>query len=145
MALTLREPPRGSGAFTSWKSDRDRVQMPSTDITIDRSEPGVAILCLTGEHEVYSTPRVARELDAVVAEGLSLVVDLTHADFLDSTLVVALLRARKEAEKRGARFAVVLDDSTGWSVRRLFDLTGLERVFEVTQDRERAVAAVRAA
>lgn len=119
--------------------------MPPSDITIDRSEPGVAIVCLRGEHEAYSTPRVSAELEALVGEGLPVVVDLTEAEFLDSTIVAALLRARQDVEERGRRLAIVLDDSTGWSVHRLFDLTGLEQVFEVEPDRARAVATVRAA
>ena len=119
--------------------------MRTADITIDRSEPGVAVIALTGEHEAYSTPRVAGGLEALVGEGLAVVVDLTQAEFLDSTIVAALLRAHREAEARGQRFAVVLDDSTGWSVRRLFELTGLQEVFAVAPDRAGAVAAVRAA
>jgi anti-sigma B factor antagonist len=117
----------------------------TTSIRIDRSEPGVAILELRGEHETYSTPRVEADLDALLAEGASIVVDLSTATFLDSTVVAALLRALREAESRGIGFAVVLDDTTGWSVRRLFDLTGLQTVFEVAPDRKRAIAAARAA
>lgn len=119
--------------------------MRTADIVIDRSEPGVAVLALKGEHETFSTPRVAGDLEALLGEGVSVVVDLTEAEFLDSTIVAALLRAHKDAQTRGLRFAVVLDDSTGWSVRRLFDLTGLQEVFAVSPDRAGAVAAVRAA
>jgi hypothetical protein len=39
--------------------------------------------------------------------------------------------------------AIVLDDSTGWSVRRLFEVTGLETVFQIAGDRAAALAAVR--
>lgn len=110
---------------------------------MDRGEPGVAIVALRGEHETFSAHKIASTLESLLDEGVAVVVDLTEADFLDSAVVGALLRTRVEAIAREAKLAIVVDDTTGWAVRRLFEITGLGSIFEVTPTRDAAVAAVR--
>lgn len=102
----------------------------------------MAIVAVRGEHETFSAPRLAAEIEGLLGEGLAIVVDLSEADFLDSTVVSVLLRARFDARERGSKLAIVVDDSTGWAVRRLFQVTGLDEIFEIADDREKAIAAV---
>jgi anti-sigma B factor antagonist len=109
-------------------------------VEIDRSEPGVAIVSLIGEHELYSVLEVERALDRAIHEGLAIVVDLSGTEFLDSSVVAILLRAREEAHVEGASFALVIDDSTGKSVRQLFEITGLATIFRVASSRAEALA-----
>lgn len=115
--------------------------MSPNEIAVDRSEDGVAVLSLVGEHEALTAPRLDRELSALLVEGTPVVVDLTNTSFVDSTIVSVLLRAREDAQAQGTKFALVLDDSTAWAVRRLFDVTGLESVFAVGSSRDEALAA----
>jgi hypothetical protein len=53
--------------------------------------------------------------------------------------VTVLLRARDDAQGRSLRFALVIDDSTGWPVRQLLDLTGLVSVFPIARTRDDAI------
>lgn len=100
----------------------------------------MAIVSLVGEHEAYSADQIGDTLDEALTDGLAVIVDLTQADFLDSAAVTALLRARDHAQRRSLRFALVVDDSTGWPVRQLLDLTGLVSVFPIAQSREDAIS-----
>jgi anti-sigma B factor antagonist len=109
-------------------------------VEVDQSEEDVAIVSLIGEHELYSVLDVERALDNAIQEGRSVVVDLSRAEFLDSSVVAILLRAREEAHVQGASFALVIDDSTGQSVRQLFEITGLATIFRVASSREEALA-----
>jgi anti-anti-sigma factor len=109
-------------------------------VEVDRSEEGVAIVSLIGEHELYSVVEVEHALDRAIRAGLTVVVDLSHAEFLDSSVVAILLRAREEAHVEGSGFALVIDDSTGQSVRQLFEITGLATIFRVASSREEALA-----
>jgi anti-anti-sigma factor len=109
-------------------------------VEVDQSEEDVAIVSLIGEHELYSVLEVERALDNAIQEGRSVVVDLSRAEFLDSSVVAILLRAREEAHVQGASFALVIDDSTGQSVRQLFEITGLATIFRVASSREEALA-----
>jgi anti-sigma B factor antagonist len=109
-------------------------------IDIDRRVPDMAIVSLVGEHETYSADQIDRELQSALAEGLAVIVDLTETEFVDSSVVSALMRARDEAQRLRIRFALVVDDSTGWPVRQLLELTGLVSVFPIAESRDDAIA-----
>lgn len=109
-------------------------------IHIETAEPGVAMVSLLGEHDAHSAPRLSRHLAVLLYEGYSIVIDLSETSFIDSTVVSALLQARREAEELGLRFGLVLDDTTGWSVRRLLELTRLDKVFSISGPPRRALA-----
>ena len=114
--------------------------MSARKVDIDRSERGVAIVTLTGEHATYTAEKLGRELEALLEEGCGVVVDLTDATFLDSSVVAVILAARAIAAERGLKFALVMHDHTGPAVRRLFELTGLRSVLTVTSSRDAALA-----
>lgn len=109
-------------------------------IEVDRGEPGAAIIALVGEHEDFSVPQLERALDDAVRDRLSVVVDLAQAEFISSTIVAILLRAREEAHVTGCRFSVVIDDTTGQAVRRLFEITGLGAILPLAASRTEALA-----
>jgi anti-anti-sigma factor len=94
------------------------------DITVTVADDR-ATVALTGEHEAYSADRLARRLAALIDEGASITVDLTHAEFIDSTVVGTLIAARRRAEEAGLGFEFRLGDETGWPVRRLLEVIGL--------------------
>jgi len=100
----------------------------------------MAIVSLVGEHETFSAEQIQKTLDDAINDGLAVIVDLTQTDFLDSAAVGVLLRARDNAQRRSLRFALVIDDSTGWPVRQLLDVTGLISVFPIAETREDAIA-----
>jgi anti-anti-sigma factor len=112
----------------------------NNDIDVDRRVPGVAIVALVGEHEAYSAPAVEHELQGALAAGSAVIVDLTRTEFLDSSVISVLLRAREDAQGNGTRFALVIDDTTGWAVRQLLEMTGLTEVFPIARTTDDAIA-----
>jgi anti-sigma B factor antagonist len=108
-------------------------------LQVDTTEPGVAIVVLEGEHELFSAPKLQRQLDGLIGEGLALVIDLTETTFLDSSVVAVLLRARERADEAGVPFSIVIDDSTGEPVRRMFEITGLASILPVVHSRAEAL------
>jgi anti-anti-sigma factor len=117
----------------------------SDGIDVWRAEPGVAIFGLPGEHDDYTSPKLARELATALEEGLNVVVDLRQTTFLDSTSVATLLVARRKADERDLDLAVVIDDVTAWPVRRLFELAHLADVLPILPGVDAAIARTRAA
>jgi anti-sigma B factor antagonist len=91
-----------------------------------------AVVALRGEHEAYTADKLARQLGALVEEGVSIAVDLRQATFIDSTVVGVLLAARRGAAAEGLGFELVLGEETGWAVRRMLDVTGLHSQFDVS-------------
>jgi anti-anti-sigma factor len=114
--------------------------MSNRNVVIDRSEPGVAIVALTGEHETFTAEKLRHELHALIDEGRTIVVDLSETTFLDSAVVGVILEARGEAQSRGVKFALVMDDNTGPAVQRLFELTGLSAFLPIADSRDAALA-----
>ncbi|HEY6961820.1 MAG TPA: STAS domain-containing protein [Gaiellaceae bacterium] len=90
-----------------------------------------AVVTLRGEHEAYTADKLARQLTALLEEGLPVSIDLRDATFIDSTVVGVLIAARRRADERGLAFEMVLGRSTGWPVRRMLEITGLEEQLHV--------------
>jgi len=88
---------------------------------------------LIGEHELYGALKLQERIDALIAQDLSIVIDLTQTVFLDSSIAGVLLRAQKLAEANGLDYKVVLSESTGEPVRRMFEITGLSQIFPIVE------------
>jgi anti-sigma B factor antagonist len=108
--------------------------MSARDLIIQRLENDVAVVSLVGDHDTFSADRVAREVHALLDEGFDVQIDLREATFVDSTTVGALIEAHRHALELGRRFMVVIGDTTGWAVRRLFELTQLDSYLTLSGD-----------
>jgi anti-sigma B factor antagonist len=104
--------------------------MSANDLSVTL-EGARARVSLRGEHEAFSADRLSRQLDALLAEGVDVTVDLTAAEFVDSTVIGVLLAARHRAGESGRGFVLELGERTGWPVRRLLEVTGLRDHFDV--------------
>ena len=102
-------------------------------LSVDTRVPGVALVSLSGEHELYSAHGLQERIESLLDDGLSIVIDLTEAVFLDSSIVAVLLKAQKLASERGRDYSVVLGESTGDPVRRMFEMTGLAHVLPIVE------------
>jgi anti-anti-sigma factor len=112
-------------------------------VTTDRSDPAVAILELSGEHDGFTARRIESELAQLHDAGLPVVVDLLGASFVDSSTLSELLTARRHAEESDLGFVLVLDEVTGLQVHRIFTTTGLDSAFVVASTRAEAVGLAR--
>lgn len=99
--------------------------MPPQSISVNVRDDH-AVVTLVGEHEAYSADKLARQLSALLAEGLGVSVDLRHATFIDSTVTGVLLATARRAAAKNVPFRLQLGTETGWPVRRLLEVTGLE-------------------
>jgi anti-sigma B factor antagonist len=97
---------------------------------------GALVVRLTGELDLYNAP-VLREtlLECAARSPRRLVVDLTEVTFVDSTVLGALVEVRS---KLGSRDGLVLA-APGLETRRALEVSGLERLFEVTETLEGAL------
>ena len=102
-------------------------------VSVDLRVPGIALVSLNGEHELYDALKLRERFRALFDEGLSVVVDLTETVFVDSSIVGVLLDAKELAAERGADYSVVRGETTGESVRRMFDITGLGGILPVVE------------
>jgi anti-anti-sigma factor len=106
---------------------------PMDRVFLDTRVPGVALVALAGEHELYGAVKLQEQIDALIADGLSIVIDLTESVFLDSSIVAVLLRTQKLAASSGVDYRVVLGKSTGTPVRRMFEITGIWDILPIVE------------
>jgi anti-sigma B factor antagonist len=113
----------------------------SDDFRIDEEHVGSAtvLLAIHGEADMRIASELKDRLGEVIDDGpVAVVLDLTDATFLDSTALGVLLGAMKRLRARGGRFRVVAPRS---EIRRIFEMTLLDRVFELDLSRRDALAA----
>lgn len=103
---------------------------------------GGAVLAISGEVDVYSAPAFRERIFQMLASDPSLVIDLTGLSFIDSTGLGVLVAGRNRALEHGGAVAFVCTQDR---VLKLLRITGLDSVFDVHADVEKAVAGLRAA
>lgn len=96
------------------------------------------VMSVHGEIDLYTVPRLQRELANVLASGeaVRLVVDLSGVDFCDSTGVNVLLAAHRQSREQGGDLELAAPRP---AVRKILQVTGLEAVFTVTDNPAHAV------
>jgi anti-sigma B factor antagonist len=114
-------------------------------IELDRTDDGIVIVAVEGEHDIYTASALREQIDDAFRGGTAVVIDLSDASFLDSSILRALLGARNQAEEQASGFAVALDGSKAPAVQRILEVTGLLKVLPVLPGREQAVDAARRA
>lgn len=110
------------------------------EIALERTDAGLAVLAIKGEHDLSTAPVLRQRLDGVIAEGAPIVVDLSPASFIDSSILGVILDARRRAEAEGLGFAVSHANGPD-PVGRVLDITGLRSELPVHAGREQAATA----
>ena len=111
------------------------------EVRTELAGEGTAIVVLTGEHDLGTVPQVREAFEGAAADGKAIVVDLCATTFVDSSILGAVLEARRGAEGGARGFAVACDGSAE-PVRRVLEVTGLAEELPVHPTREAALAAV---
>jgi anti-sigma B factor antagonist len=110
------------------------------ELALERKDQGVAVLTISGEHDLSTAPNLRRRLDALIEEGAATVVDLSPATFIDSSILGVILDERRRAAEARLGFAVVSSNGSN-AVDRVLEVTGLRNELPVHARREEAVAA----
>jgi len=113
-------------------AEYDVVRMESAD--------DVSIIDLTGEADLRSTRDLRACLDELAAKpGSRVLVDLTHATFIDSSTLGALAFSAKAFAGGAPRFAVVCPPG---DIHEMFELTALDRIVPLYDTRDEALASI---
>lgn len=90
---------------------------------------GVAVIALSGEVDVYTSPRVKQEIVDLLNGGTTkLVVDLSGVEYLDSTGLGVLIGGLKRARERDGDLKLLCDNPR---ILRIFEITGLTKIFDI--------------
>jgi anti-sigma B factor antagonist len=98
------------------------------------------IVTVAGEADLHTAPELDRALQGVLGLGATAVaVDLGDVSFLDSSALGVLLRYQIRFKSLGGDLVIVTDDRR---IVRTFEITGLDRIFEIHSRLDDAVAAI---
>jgi anti-sigma B factor antagonist len=111
------------------------------EIALDRTNSDVAVLVISGEHDLSTAAALRTQLDELLADGQPVIVDLSPTTFVDSSILGVVLDARRRAGEAGLGFAVAQADGTD-AVRRVLEITGLRDELPVHKSREAAGEAI---
>jgi anti-sigma B factor antagonist len=110
------------------------------ELALERTEEGLAVLTISGEHDLSTAPNLRRRLDGLLGDGVPTVVDLSPATFIDSSILGVILDGRRRAAEAEIGFAVARSNGSD-AVDRVLDVTGLREELPVHARREEAVLA----
>jgi anti-sigma B factor antagonist len=98
------------------------------------------VIELGGEVDLYTAPEFKERLVQLIEEGKKqLVIDLSKATFIDSTTLGVLVGGVKRLRPSGGSLTLVCTDP---NISKIFEITGLDRVFPIYKTRDEALASV---
>ena len=109
------------------------------DLGLDVTDhDGITVLAVRGEVDVYTAPRLREKLVELVSQGKHrIVVDLEAVDFLDSTGLGVLVGGLKRLRGHDGDLSLVC---TQHRILKVFEITGLTKVFDIHDSVDAAVA-----
>jgi anti-sigma B factor antagonist len=108
------------------------------DVKTDRIDDSTYVISLSGEVDLYTAPEFKQQLLDVIGEGgQDVVVDFSDTTFIDSTTLGVLVGGVKRLRAQDGRLLLVCSDR---NITKIFEITGLDRVFTIYPTRDEALA-----
>lgn len=107
------------------------------DVTVSRPRGGVAVVELQGEHDSCTDIEFGRLLEELTGRNRLVVIDVSGAKFIDSSVLHNLVKADSNARDAGKR--LVLQMGTAAIVRQALEVSGLLEHLDCARSREEAL------
>ncbi len=100
----------------------------------------VSILKIKGDVDLYSSPLVRKEILAILTKSnKNLLVDLEDVFYMDSSGVATLVEALQLTNRKGGKLRLF---NLSRAIQDVFELSRLDKVFEICKDEERALEGI---
>jgi anti-anti-sigma factor len=116
------------------------MELPAGELLVEKTETAW-ILSLRGEWDITNGGTLTAELEAVFSYGTKVVIDLRQTQFLDSSILAALIKGYQRSQQKAKDAFVVIAPAGSWT-RRILDTVGLDSHVPVYEDIESALAAL---
>jgi len=114
--------------------------VPSEFELTDEPLPDGHLVAVRGEIDLFTAPELKQLLSEIVGAGTTrLVIDLSQTTFLDSTALGVLIGTVKRLGEEDGRMVLVSSDA---AIAKTFQITGLDRIFEIHPTRDEAISAL---
>jgi anti-sigma B factor antagonist len=113
------------------------------DIKTEQLGNDAYVISLAGEVDLYTAPEFKQQLLEVIGQGgKQVVVDFSNTTFIDSTTLGVLVGGVKRLRTNEGQLSLVCSDR---NITKIFEITGLDRVFTIYPTRDEAVSNVKSA
>ena len=113
------------------------------DLKTEQLSDSAYIISLAGEVDLYTAPEFKQQLLEVIGQGgKQVVVDFSNTTFIDSTTLGVLVGGVKRLRTNDGQLSLVCSDR---NITKIFEITGLDRVFTIYPTRDEAVSNVKSA
>jgi anti-sigma B factor antagonist len=110
------------------------------DIKTEQLDETSYVIALAGEVDLYTAPEFKQQLLDVIGQGAKdVVVDFSDTTFIDSTTLGVLVGGVKRLRTNDGQLSLVCSDR---NITKIFEITGLDRVFTIYDSRNDAVAGI---
>jgi anti-sigma B factor antagonist len=107
------------------------------DIKTEQLGDDAYLISLSGEVDLYTAPDFKQQLLQVIGDGArQVIVDFSQTTFIDSTTLGVLVGGVKRLRPNGGQLSLVCSDR---NITKIFEITGLDRVFTIYPTRVDAV------
>ena len=107
------------------------------DISTEQFGDDRYVISLSGEVDLYTAPEFKQQLLEVIGQGgKEVVVDFSNTTFIDSTTLGVLVGGVKRLRTNDGQLSLVCSDR---NITKIFEITGLDRVFTIYQTRDDAL------
>jgi len=120
--------------------DDDRTRRPT--IRLELHTPDIAIVTLTGEHDLASKAELTDVLARASAHR-SVLVDLSDCTFVDSTVLSLLVLTCQSQWERDGRLELVIPRETS-AIQRVLTIAGLTTFLTIHETRHEGLARLEA-
>lgn len=110
-------------------------------VDVTSNGTGITVVALVGEHDLSTADALQSQLELLLRHSQAMIIDLSAAEFVDSSVLNNLVRADKIARQHGTQLTLQLE--TAAAVRRQLEQGGLDGYFVVASSREEAIEAAR--
>ena len=108
------------------------------DVKTESVDDSTYVISLAGEVDLYTAPEFKQQLLDVIGKGAKdVVVDFSDTTFIDSTTLGVLVGGVKRLRTQDGQLSLVCSDR---NITKIFEITGLDRVFTIYPTRDEAVA-----
>jgi anti-sigma B factor antagonist len=109
-------------------------------VNVRESEGDAYVVDLTGEIDVYTSPKVKDAITELIdQEHYNLVINLEKVRYIDSTGLGVLIGGLKRVREHGGSVSLVC---TNPQIKKIFDITGLVKIFGIFDDEQSAMKAL---
>lgn len=110
-------------------------ELPVVDVVKVTDE--ITAIDLEGELDIANAPEVIRQAQRLLGDGRHLIINLSDATFIDSSIVNALFTVNAAAAGQDRR--CVLQFGTHPGVERVLSITGADRKLACAPSRQKAI------